>query len=81
MGWNDHIANELTESLRDAITSGYLTSEDPGYAVAVKIRDQGLSSLTEFEQDIFEFELRPLIEAFEQRKLEDLGRDELERPE
>lgn len=81
MGWNDHVANELTQSLKDAIASGYLTSEDPGYAVALKVRDQGMSSLTELEQDIFEFELRPLIESFEQRNTEDIGRDELERPE
>lgn len=81
MGWNDHIVNELTQSLRDAIGSGYLTNEDPGYAVAVKVRDQGMGSLTELEQDIFEFELHPLIESFEQRKIEDVGRDELERPE
>ena len=80
-GWNDHIANDLTASLTDAISSGYLTSEDAGYAVAVKARDQGMGSLTTLEQDIFEFELRPLIESFEQRKIEDMGRDELERQE
>ncbi|MGN6481971.1 hypothetical protein [Luteibacter sp.] len=81
MGWNDHIRNELTESLRDAIASGYLTAEDPGYTVAVKVRDQGPGSLSEIEQDVFDFELRPLIESFEQRKIEDIGRDELEKPE
>jgi len=81
MGWNDHIANELTASLTDAVSSGYLTSEDAGYAVAVEARDQGMGSLTTLEQDIFEFELRPLIESFEQRKIEDMGRDGLERQE
>ncbi|MGF6492230.1 hypothetical protein ABIE56_000383 [Luteibacter sp. 621] len=81
MGWNDHIANELTASLTDAISSGYLTTEDAGYAVAVKARDQGVGSLTALERDIFEFELRPLLESFEQRKMEDIGRDELDRPE
>ena len=60
MGWNDHIANELTASLTDALSSGYLTSEDAGYAVAVKARDQGVGNLTALERDIFEFELRPL---------------------
>lgn len=49
-------------------------------AVGVKVRDQGMGSLNELEQDIFEFELRPLIESFEQRKIEDVGREELERP-
>lgn len=81
MGWNDHIANELTASLTDALSSGYLTTEDAGYAVAVKARDQGVGSLTALERDIFEFELRPLLESFEQRKMEDIGRDELDRPE
>lgn len=81
MGWNDQIASELTQSLSDAITSGYLTADDPGYAVAVKARDRGIGSLTEVEQDIFEFELCPLIESFEQRQLEDVGRNEMERPE
>ncbi|MGA7437306.1 MAG: hypothetical protein WBW32_04160 [Luteibacter sp.] len=81
MGWNDHIANELTASLTDALSSGYLTSEDAGYAVAVKARDQGVGNLTALERDIFEFELRPLLESFEQRKMEDIGQDELDRPE
>lgn len=73
MGWNDHIANELTASLTDALSSGYLTSEDAGYAVAVKARDQGMGSLRALERDIFEFEIRPLLESFEQRKMEDIG--------
>ena len=81
MGWNDHIANELTASLTDAIASGYLTSEDAGYAIAVKARDQGMGSLTDLECEIYEFELRPLIESFEQRKIEDIGQDEFDRPE
>ena len=81
MRWGDHIANELTESLSEAITSGYLTREDPGFALAAKVRDHGIGSLTDTERDIFEREIWPLLESFEQRKLEDTGRDELERPE
>jgi hypothetical protein len=81
MGWNNHIANELTASLTDAISSGYLTTEDAGYAVAVKASDQGVGSLTALERDIFESELRPLIESFEHRQMEEIGRDELDRPE
>ncbi|QWT22016.1 hypothetical protein KPL74_08415 [Bacillus sp. NP157] len=74
MGWNDHISANITQVLIDMLAAGFLTPEDVGYDIAIKVRDRGAGALTGAEREIYEMDLRPLIESFDQGRNEPAAR-------
>ncbi|WP_213947008.1 hypothetical protein [Luteibacter sp. dw_328] len=75
MGWNDHIDNDLSESLKELIAGGFVFEGGAPFAVAQKAIEGGRASLTPDEMNVFEEQLVPALRALEQAKLEDEAED------
>jgi hypothetical protein len=75
MGWNDHIDNNLSESLKDLISGGFVFEGGAPFAVAQKAIEGGTASLTPDEMNVFEEQLVPALTALEQAKLEAQAED------
>jgi len=67
MGPRDHDDDDaLRASLNELIAAEFITPEDAGYAIAVKVRDG--EPLTVAEQEVFDVDLRPVVESFDQAR-------------
>jgi hypothetical protein len=71
MGWNDHIDNDLSESLKELISAGFVFEGGVPFDVAQKIIASGKANLTPAEVDVFDEELAPALRALAEDKLED----------
>nr|WP_157503886.1 hypothetical protein [Luteibacter rhizovicinus] len=75
MGWNDHIDSDLSESLNELISGGFVFEGGAPFAVAQKVIEGGRTSLTPDEMNVFEEQLVPALRALEQAKREDEAED------
>jgi len=75
MGWNDHIDNDLSESLKELIAGGFVFEGGAPFAVAQKAIEGGRASLRPDEMKVFEEQLVPALRALEQAKREDEAED------
>mgnify|MGYP001033030641 CR=1 FL=1 len=71
MGWNDHIDNDLSESLKELVSKGFVSEGSAAFDVARKIIDSGKTSLTPAEADVFEKQVVPALTALDEANLED----------
>ena len=75
MGWNDHIDQELTDSMKELISGGFVFEGGLPFDVAKKVLATGKESLSAVEAQVFERELMPALQALEEAKAEKHYRD------
>jgi len=80
VGWNDHIDNELTDSLKELVASGFVFEGGAPYDVVQKIIGSGKASLTPDEATIFDEQILPALRALEEARIEDDAQQALEPP-
>jgi hypothetical protein len=70
VGWNDHLDQELINSVKDLISGGFVFEGGAPFDVAKKLVTQGKESLSAEEQKVFEQELMPALRALDEVKAE-----------
>lgn len=70
MGWNDHIDNDLTVSLKELVSAGYVFEGGAPFEVAQKVISGGKNSLTSDDLIIFDEQVVSALRALDQAGLE-----------
>jgi hypothetical protein len=80
MGWNDHTDPQLSDALSALIAGGFLFEGGAPYDVAQRVLAGGKASLTGYQARVFDEELVPALQAWEEAQLEAEGRSMAEAP-
>jgi hypothetical protein len=80
MGWNDHTDPQLNDALGELIAGGFLFAGGAPYDVAQQVLAGGRASLTPPQARIFDEELVPAVQAWEEARLEAEGRSLADTP-